>query len=69
MAVLGFEDVTKRMQVESLHPGVTLQEVRDRTGFELLVRDPLESTPAPDPTALEILRNEVDPQRYIIGRG
>ncbi len=69
LAVLGFDGATKRMQVESLHPGVNLQEVRDRTGFELLIREPLESTPAPDRTALEILRNEVDPLRYIIGRG
>ncbi len=69
LAVLGFDNVTKRMQVESLHPSVTLAEVRERTGFELLVRDPLETTPAPPAEWLEVLRNEVDPQRYIIGRG
>ena len=69
LAVLGFDETTKRMQVESLHPGVTLPDVRNRTGFELLVRDPLETTPAPDAEALEILRTEVDPLRYIIGRG
>ena len=68
LAVLGFEDETKRMQVESLHPGVTLQAVQDQTNFELLVREPLETTPAPDPQHLEILRNDVDPERYIIGR-
>lgn len=69
LAVLGFDDSTKRMQVESLHPGVTLQDVRDRTGFELLIRDPLETTPAPSSEMLDVLRNEVDPHRYIIGRG
>src|SRR5437763_10289993 len=48
LAVLGFDEAAKRMQVESLHPGVTLPEVRDCTGFELLVRDPLETTPTPE---------------------
>ena len=58
-----------RMQVESLHPGVTLEEVQAETGFELLVREPLATTPAPDDISLATLRNEVDPHRYIIGRG
>lgn len=68
LAVLGFDDATKRMQIESVHPGVTVQQVRDNTGFELLTRDPVEQTPDPDPEALRILRQEVDPLRYIIGR-
>lgn len=68
LAVLGFDETTKRMQVESLHPGVSLQDVRDRTSFELLVREPLEMTPAPEAATLEILREQVDPLRYIIGR-
>ncbi len=68
LAVLGFDDATKRMQIESVHPGVTIQQVRDNTGFELLTRDPVEQTPDPDPEALRILRQEVDPLRYIIGR-
>jgi glutaconate CoA-transferase, subunit B len=69
LAVLGFDEVTKRMQVESLHPGVSLDDVRSRTGFELLVREPFETTPAPSAECLDILRREVDPYRYIIGRG
>jgi len=68
LAVLGFDGTTRRMQVESLHPGVTLEQVRNATGFELLVREPLETTPAPDADSLRILREEVDPHRYIIGR-
>ena len=68
LAVLGFDDETKCMQVESLHPDVALQTVRDQTGFELLVRHPLETTPPPEREHLEILRNQVDLERYIIGR-
>jgi glutaconate CoA-transferase subunit B len=68
LAVLGYDDATKRMQVESLHPGVTLEQVRSRTSFELLVREPLETTLPPSDEQLCVLREEVDPWRYIIGR-
>jgi len=56
------------MEVESLHPGVTLDQVKENTGFELLVKKDLKETEAPDPHTLKILRDEVDPHRYIIGR-
>src|SRR5437899_952194 len=65
LAVLGYDDATKRMQVQSLHPGVTLDQVRERTAFELLVRDPLEETAPPAEDELRILRDEVDPHRYL----
>jgi glutaconate CoA-transferase subunit B len=48
---------------------VTREEVQNRTGFELLIKNPLDTTRPPNPTELTVLRNEVDPHRYIIGRG
>jgi glutaconate CoA-transferase subunit B len=42
--------------------------VRDRTGFELGVRESLEHTPPPSEAELRILCEEVDPYRYVIGR-
>jgi glutaconate CoA-transferase subunit B len=68
LAQLGFDERTRRMQVESLHPGVTLDEVRLHTGFELLVKLPLQETLAPEAAALHILRTEVDPCGYVTGR-
>jgi glutaconate CoA-transferase subunit B len=47
---------------------VSLDQVRDRTGFPLLVRDPLEQTTPPTDAELHILRDEVDPHRYLLGR-
>src|SRR5437773_8901892 len=55
LAVLGFDEATKRMQVESLHPGVSLDEVRGHTGFELLVREPLGTTLPPSDEQLRVL--------------
>jgi glutaconate CoA-transferase, subunit B len=68
LAVLGFNDSTKRMQVESLHPGVSFEDVQAQTGFELEQADSVAVTPLPAAATLEILRNEVDPDRYILGR-
>ena len=68
LAVLGYHPETLRMQVVSLHPGVTLEEVQAATGFPILAADALEVTPEPTAQELRILREEVDPHRYIIGR-
>ncbi len=68
LAVLGYDDETKRMQVLSLHPGRTREEVQDATGFALTFREPLATTTPPSEQELDILRREVDPHRYVVGR-
>jgi glutaconate CoA-transferase subunit B len=69
LALMEYDDRTKRMKVESLHPGVTKQDVIDNTGFELQYPDPLPVTPEPTPEELTVLRQEVDPEGVIIGVG
>lgn len=68
LAVLGFDAATKRMQIESVHPGSSIEQICSQTGFELLVSGSVTETPTPSAEALHILRTEVDPLRYIIGR-
>jgi glutaconate CoA-transferase subunit B len=68
LAVHGYHEQTKRMEVHSLHPGVTLEQVRAATGFELSIREPLAVTEPPSALELGILRDEVDPHRYVLGR-
>ncbi len=68
LAVMGFDEETKRMKVLSLHPGVTREQVQENTGFELLWAEDLQVTEEPTDEELRILREEVDPHRYIIGR-
>ena len=68
LAILGFNNPDRRMEVEKLHPGITLEQVKENTGFELLVKQDLATTEPPDNATLAILRNEVDPHKYIIGR-
>jgi glutaconate CoA-transferase, subunit B len=68
LAVLGYDEATKRMMVLSLHPQVSLDQVQQATGFELEVCRPLAETSPPRDAELLILREAVDPHRYIIGR-
>ena len=56
------------MRVQSLHPGKSFDEVKAATGFELLVSDTPGETPAPTELQLSVLRTQVDPGRYILGR-
>lgn len=68
LCVIGFDAVTCRMKVESLHPGVGRDDVIANTGFELLWADQVGLTAPPTADELRVLRHEVDPLRYIIGR-
>ncbi|MEZ3158918.1 CoA-transferase [Microbacterium sp. BWT-B31] len=59
-AVLGFEDDTKRMRLETVHPGVTIDDVVDSTGFELIVPDDVPTTAGPSDDQLLMIRERID---------
>jgi len=64
LGIFGFDEKTKRMRLETLHPEVTLEEVKERTGFEMLIPEKIEYTKPPTEQELRSLR-ELDPdQRY-----
>jgi len=60
LGVFDFEPTSKAMRIKSLHEGVTPEEVRDNTGFDLIVPPKIERTPAPDSEELFVLRRAVD---------
>lgn len=68
LAVLGFDENTKYMQVENLHPGVTFEKVQENTGFVLGRAINIGQSEPPSQDELRILREEVDPEGYVIGR-
>src|SRR5271163_3793338 len=41
LAIMGYHEQTRRMEILSLHPGVTLEKVLQATGFDLSIRQPL----------------------------
>ena len=51
------EAVTNELVVDSLHPGVTREQVQAATGWEIRFRDPLGATPPPDAEELAVLRD------------
>ncbi|MBM3569372.1 MAG: CoA synthetase [Alphaproteobacteria bacterium] len=54
-----FDRERRRFRLESLHPGVTLEEVRDLTGFDFDCPERVATTPAPDAETLTLLRGAV----------
>jgi len=62
LGVFGFEERSKRMQLVALHPGTTTEQVRESTGFELLIAADLAVTDPPSVDELAALRH-LDPDR------
>jgi glutaconate CoA-transferase subunit B len=68
LGVMGFEEDTKEMKLLSLHPGVSIQDVLENTGFDLHVKDEIIETDPPTESELRLLREEIDPAGIVIGR-
>lgn len=63
-------DENGELCLTALHPGKTVDEVRENTGWPVKTADPLRVTEPPDETELRILREELDPQGiYLKGSG
>jgi glutaconate CoA-transferase subunit B len=66
LGVMKFEEESRRMYLHEYYPGVTPAQVAEHTGFALDVSRAQEAVP-PSPEELTILRQDVDPQRLILG--
>jgi glutaconate CoA-transferase subunit B len=55
LALLGFDEATKRLRLDALQPGVTVDEVVEATGFELLVADEVRQLGPPTEAELSAL--------------
>ena len=66
LALLGYHPDSKRMILLETQPGITVDDVIDNTGFDLLVTRDVKSNPPPSQEELDILRNEVDKERLYI---
>ena len=60
LGVFDFEPTTKAMRVKSIHPGVTLEQIRDSTGFEMVVEGTPPVTDMATAQELALLRTRVD---------
>ncbi|SHE57337.1 CoA-transferase subunit beta [Desulforamulus putei] len=67
-AILGFDEATRRMKLLATMPGETVASVQEHTGFELLVDDNVYPYEPPTQEELRLIREEIDPRGYFIGR-
>jgi glutaconate CoA-transferase subunit B len=66
LGVMKFDSDTKEMYLASYYPGVSVKAIIENTGFPVDVSRAVEAEP-PRPEDLRILREEVDPQRLMLG--
>ena len=64
---MGFDEETKRIKLLTVHPGVTVEQVLENVGFDLIVPEHVPQTEPPTYKQLEILR-AIDPQRLYLGK-
>jgi len=62
LAVMDFHPVNKRMRLKSIHPGVEIEQLREATGFELLMPDnSVPETGRPTQEQVRLIRETIDP--------
>jgi glutaconate CoA-transferase subunit B len=66
LGVLRFDSVTSEMMLSSTHPGVTVDQVCQNTGWPLKIAEDVAETPAPTAMELEMIR-KFDPEGYWSG--
>ncbi|OGO32264.1 MAG: 3-oxoacid CoA-transferase [Chloroflexi bacterium RBG_16_54_18] len=67
LGLYGFDESSKRMRLRSLNPGVTLEQMQENSGFEILVPEAIDQNPAPSEEERRLLK-EIDPERLVLGR-
>lgn len=60
-AIFDFENPEREMQLVSLHPGLTLDDVRAEMGWEVRLAPQVGVTPAPTGEEMHLVRVELDP--------
>jgi glutaconate CoA-transferase subunit B len=69
LALMGYdrgEGGSYRMTLEAVNPGVTVEQVIENTGFELILRGEVPTLDPPTEQELRILREEIDPEGFYI---
>ena len=67
LGVYGFDDESKRMKLLSLHPGVSIDQIKENSGFEIIVPKTISVTTPPLQKELAMLK-KIDPAGMVIGK-
>lgn len=61
LCTMGYDKESKKMKLLSVNPDVTVEQVIENTGFELLLADEISRNEPPTEQELKILRENIDP--------
>jgi acyl CoA:acetate/3-ketoacid CoA transferase alpha subunit/acyl CoA:acetate/3-ketoacid CoA transferase beta subunit len=67
LGVYGFDSKSKEMTLLSLHPGVTVEQISENSGFAIRIPKEVSVTTPPSPKELDILKR-IDPAGMVIGK-
>jgi len=59
LGLFGFDRPRRRFVLESVHPGHSIEEIRDNTGFDFDCAARVPMTVGPEPQVLQLLRSRV----------
>jgi glutaconate CoA-transferase, subunit B len=66
LGILAREGVGEELRLIAVHPGVTVEQVRAATGWDLKVAESVGTVPPPSAAELRLLREDVDPGRVYL---
>lgn len=69
LCIMDFNPDTGKMRVHSIHPGVTKEQIREHTGFDIEIPEDVPFTPEPSEEDLRLIREEIDPERKFLNAG
>lgn len=61
LGIFGFDEESRRMMVQSIHPGVTVRDIQQNTEFEMIIPPKTPETVPPSDDELRLIREEIDP--------
>ena len=66
LGVLQRTDKYGELELTHVHPGVTVEQVRENTGWDLAVAPTVETTAEPTVEEVRLLRDEIDTVRLYL---
>lgn len=61
LCIMGYDEESKKMKLLSVNPGVTVEDVIENTGFDLLIAEKITHNSPPTAQELKLLREKIDP--------
>lgn len=68
LGIYGFDEETKRLKLISLHPGVSIHEIKESSNFGIIISNEVKTSPEPMEEHLKILREKIDPAGIVLGK-